>query len=543
MDKIWKRFFVYVVVVFSAILVFSLVYDWGMSVFEGRDRTFLRSLQVVVETFTTTGYGEDAPWLSPQLIVLVILMQFSGIVLIFLALPLFIIPWIEAVLSSGPPRSVGKLSGHVIVCGYSGYVDSLIEEFESRGVEYVVIVEDRDEAVRLYESGVSVIYGGLESLDSLESAWIGFADTLIVNSSDERNASIILSAQEEDFDVRIVSIVSDTSVSGYLRYAGADEVISPKYLLGRALGVKASAAVSQDLGNSVEIGEDFEIVEFPVQSDSQVFNSKFSELGIRERTGTSVIGVWVEGDFLGAPSPDLVIDDDMVLLVAGREDQLEEVRKMTLSESRRYFPRNVLVAGYGTVGSIACETLEKSGTPYFVVDEVDKDGVDFVGDSKNESTLIDSGIDEVSVLVVALPDDTDSIFTILASNKLNPDAEIISRANKVGNSGKMYKAGADYVLSLESITGRILAMNILKEDVLTLKEQIKIIRVYAPGLVGKSLREADVRSNVGCIVVGIQRDDKVITELGADFVVEPEDKVIVAGTDRDVNDFLSEYGG
>lgn len=410
-------------------------------------------------------------------------------------------------------------------------------------MEYVVIVEDRDEAVRLYESGVSVIYGGLESLDSLESAWIGFADTLIVNSSDERNASIILSAQEEDFDVRIVSIVSDTSVSGYLRYAGADEVISPKCLLGRALGVKASAAVSQDLGNSVEIGEDFEIVEFPVQSDSQVFNSKFSELGIRERTGTGVIGVWVEGDFLGAPSPDLVIDDDMVLLVAGREDQLEEVRKMTLSESRRYSPRNVLVAGYGTVGSIVCETLEKSGTPYFVVDEVDKDGVDFVGDSKNESTLIDSGIDEVSVLVVALPDDTDSIFTILASNKLNPDVEIISRANKVGNSGKMYKAGGDYVLSLESITGRILAMNILKEDVLTLKEQIKIIRVYAPGLVGKSLREADVRSNVGCIVVGIQRDDKVITELGADFVVEPEDKVIVAGTDRDVNDFLSEYGG
>lgn len=410
-------------------------------------------------------------------------------------------------------------------------------------MEYVVIVEDRDEAVRLYESGVSVIYGGLESLDSLESAWIGFADTLIVNSSDERNASIILSAQEEDFDVRIVSIVSDTSVSGYLRYAGADEVISPKCLLGRALGVKASAAVSQDLGNSVEIGEDFEIVEFPVQSDSQVFNSKFSELGIRERTGTGVIGVWVEGDFLGAPSPDLVIDDDMVLLVAGREDQLEEVRKMTLSESRRYSPRNVLVAGYGTVGSIVCETLEKSGTPYFVVDEVDKDGVDFVGDSKNESTLIDSGIDEVSVLVVALPDDTDSIFTILASNKLNPDVEIISRANKVGNSGKMYKAGGDYVLSLESITGRILAMNILKEDVLTLKEQIKIIRVYAPGLVGKSLREADVRSNVGCIVVGIQRDDKVITDLGADFVVEPEDKVIVAGTDRDVNDFLSEYGG
>ena len=62
-------------------------------------------------------------------------------------------------------------------------------------------------------------------------------------------------------------------------------------------------------------------------------------------------------------------------------------------------------------------------------------------------------------------------------------------------------------------------------------------------LVGKSLREADVRSNVGCIVVAIQRDDRVITDLGADYVVEPEDKVIVAGTDRDINDFISEYGG
>ncbi|EMA41150.1 NAD-binding protein 1 (Kef-type transporter subunit) [Halobiforma nitratireducens JCM 10879] len=45
------------------VLVFltSLVYHYIMVVFEGRSPSYFHSTQVVVETFTGTGYGSDSP--------------------------------------------------------------------------------------------------------------------------------------------------------------------------------------------------------------------------------------------------------------------------------------------------------------------------------------------------------------------------------------------------------------------------------------------------------------------------------------------------
>ncbi len=70
MDK-WKRRTLYylstLVVVFFG---YALVYDYGMTVYEGHNQPFYHSLQVVIETFTTTGYGSDAPWETPEMNVL-----------------------------------------------------------------------------------------------------------------------------------------------------------------------------------------------------------------------------------------------------------------------------------------------------------------------------------------------------------------------------------------------------------------------------------------------------------------------------------------
>lgn len=50
-----------------------------MMVFEGRSRSFIDSLSIVIETFTTVGYGTDAPWESPVIQILVMLMELTGV--------------------------------------------------------------------------------------------------------------------------------------------------------------------------------------------------------------------------------------------------------------------------------------------------------------------------------------------------------------------------------------------------------------------------------------------------------------------------------
>jgi uncharacterized sodium:solute symporter family permease YidK len=62
----WQRRMAYSMAVLTALIaVYTVAYDYGMSAFEGEPETFLHSLQVVVEAFTTTGFGSDAPWTSP----------------------------------------------------------------------------------------------------------------------------------------------------------------------------------------------------------------------------------------------------------------------------------------------------------------------------------------------------------------------------------------------------------------------------------------------------------------------------------------------
>ncbi|GAA0196538.1 hypothetical protein [Haladaptatus pallidirubidus] len=66
-----------------------------MHIFEGERFSFLHSLQVVVETFTTTGFGLDVPWTSPEMDTFVIIMDLTEVILIFMALSVLIFPLLE----------------------------------------------------------------------------------------------------------------------------------------------------------------------------------------------------------------------------------------------------------------------------------------------------------------------------------------------------------------------------------------------------------------------------------------------------------------
>lgn len=65
----------------------STIYYYTMVVFEGRSTTFFHSAQVVVETFTGTGFGSDSPWQSPITNTLVILLDLSTFLFLFIVLP------------------------------------------------------------------------------------------------------------------------------------------------------------------------------------------------------------------------------------------------------------------------------------------------------------------------------------------------------------------------------------------------------------------------------------------------------------------------
>ncbi|MBV0902136.1 potassium channel family protein [Haloarcula salina] len=541
MDTWQRRTSLYVLALVGIILGYALAYDYGMSAFENEPRSFLKSLQIVVETFTTTGYGSDGDWQSTGMLLLIIVMDVTGVVLIFLALPVLLFPLFEEAMATNAPTSVEEdIADHVVICQFTPRGETLITELETWDVPYVVVESDRARANELYEEGYHVIHADPQSVEGLERAHLSSARALVADASDQVNTSIILTAREVDEAVQTVSVVEEPDRARYHDLAGADAVLSPRRLLGESLASKVTTGVSTTLGDSIEIGQDFDIAELPVHRGSDLVGTTLADSGIREETGVNVIGAWFRGQFVSPPDPDAELDGSTVLLVSGTERQLEQLKELTLSSVRGFRRGETVIIGSGEVGQTIAADLRSAGVPHTVLDKTDQPGVDVVGDATEPDDLRAAGIEDARTVILALSEDTDTEFATLVIRDLNPGVEIIARAEETANVKKMYRAGADYVLALSTVSGRMLASTILEdEDVISMDQQVEIIRVTADGLGGTTLGEADIRSRTGCTVIAIERDGTVLTDLGPDVRIESNDRLVIAGTDDGVNRFQS----
>jgi Trk K+ transport system NAD-binding subunit len=79
------------------------------------------------------------------------------------------------------------------------------------------------------------------------------------------------------------------------------------------------------------------------------------------------------------------------------------------------------------------------------------------------------------------------------------------------------------------------------EEILGIETNVEIVKTTAPGLAGETLASAAIREETGCTVVAVERDGRTLTELEATFQLERSDRLVVAGSDADVNTFLERF--
>lgn len=531
--ELWKRRAIKTVVaVVALILLSSVLYHYLVTVVEGRSSTYAHSFQVVVETYTGTGYGSDSPWDSTLLNAFVSLVDLSTFLILFIVFPYLFRPVLEEALTPTVPTETEK-TGHVVVCGARQQGERLIDEFEARSVEYVLVVEDEETALELQERGWSVVHGDPSSAETLRRVGLADARAVVVDTTDVTSASVVLAVRDVSDDVRSIVLVNDLEFERYLEYAGADQVLTPRHLLGQRIAERISTEISPVLTDSIGLGEDVSLLELTVFEDSPIHERTIEEIEATVDERVSVVGVWRDGTFAGSPNRDLVVDGDTTLLVAGDESALRDL------EARTYVDRdtgaNVVIAGYGMVGSTVEERLRVTDSECTVIDVEEKPGVDVVGDVTDEETLHRAGIDDAATFVVTIADDDQAILSVLVADELGTDADTIVRVNDPENDTKVRRAGADYVLSLPEISGRLLALEVLREEILSYDRQVKVVRIASEQLTGPTLGDTTV-ADTDCIVVAVERGGTLLTDISPTFELEPGDQLLVVGSDEDIDE-------
>ncbi|MFC6722274.1 potassium channel protein [Halobacteriaceae archaeon SHR40] len=543
MQRQTRRTVYYLALVFVTTLLLTGVYNAGMASWENRPQPLYRSLEVVIQSFTTTGYGEDAPWQTPQMNVLAVVMQFTGIGLILTAVDVFAVPWIRDALTPSAPEVAPELENHIIICEHTPRTDAFIGELDARDRNYVLVESDPETARDLYERGYRLIEGDAETTETLANAHLESAMCVVIDGADDRSASIALAVRDARPDVRVITLVEDADLAQYHSAAGVDDVLSPRQLLGERLAEHLPTAVTTEIDEGVTIGEDFELVELTVSEDSDLAHSTFAEAALRERFGVNVIGAWFDNDFKTPVDLDDKLQPGTRLLVTGEPDQIESLREITASAVRDFTAQRIVLAGYGDSGRAVYDGLSGSGSRLTVLDIEQQEQVDIVGDARDPAVLEEAGIRDADALVLTVADDTTAVFTTLIARELNPDLRIIVRASEEDDVEKLYQAGADYVQSLATVSGRMLASTVFEdEEVLTYETQVNVVRLPAGGLEGTTLAEEDVRTTTGCTIVAVIRNGKTITEFDpVKFTFEAGDEVVITGTDEAITQFEQQF--
>ena len=124
---------------------------------------------------------------------------------------------------------------------------------------------------------IPCIFGVLSDKQTLQNAGIEKARLLIANKSDEKNAHIVLTAREFQH-LNIIAVVENRANSKYLKYAGADTVVSPKSMFGQFIGRKAMDRLVSRVTGATEIFNGIHVVEFPIYLKSPLIGMTLKQV-------------------------------------------------------------------------------------------------------------------------------------------------------------------------------------------------------------------------------------------------------------------------
>jgi voltage-gated potassium channel len=281
-------------------------------------------------TIETVGYG-DVVFTSLKGRLFTIIVQVGGIILISGFLVTYVItPWMDKVIKFSLPRKVSQsMKEHIIICGYNQLVETLINELTEQELLFVIIDDEEDLIRELSYKDIPCIFGVSSDKQTLINAGIEKARLLIANKSDEINANIVLTAREYQ-SLNIIGIVEDISNSKYLKYAGADTVVSPKSMLGQFIGKKAIDRLVNRVTGSTEIFDGVHIVEFPVYLKSPIIGKTVKEVSIQQQlTDAKIVGIWKSGTLSFDPNEEDIIRENSFILAVGTREGLSKLKKLT----------------------------------------------------------------------------------------------------------------------------------------------------------------------------------------------------------------------
>ena len=255
------------------------------------------------------------------------------------------------------------------------------------------------------------------------------------------------------------------------------------------------------------------------------------------------IGIWF------ALLTALIVELDLTDVLRERRN-IREIKKLD---------DHVIICGAGRTGQQVAEELVVAGQD-FVVIERDEQAIEKLrealpdlrvihGDATLDHNLESAEVTRARALVATLNADADNLFVCLSARHLAPELMIVCRAHDEQAMEKMFRAGADRVVSPNVSSAIQMASFIARPSVMSLLDVAThsldlSLRLEQAGitarsrLAGRTLRDAEIPQRTGLIVIAVEKDvdgeREFLFNPVATTLLEPGDELIVLGEPEQV---------
>ncbi len=528
-------------------VIYSVLFHLVM-LYEGREYSWITGLYWTLTVMSTLGFG-DITFHSDLGKVFSVIVLLNGIVLLLVMLPFtfiqfFYAPWLEAQNRARAPRSVpDTVSDHVILTHFDDVAANLTEKFTQYGISYVILVSDLSRALELHDMGYKIVVGEPDNPETFRRLRVHYASMVVVLNEDVVSTNIIFTIREIcDQVITITNADSQDSVD-ILQLAGSSYVFQFTRMLGRTLGRRVLGVSMK--ANVIGGFDSLLIAETPVMR-TPIQGKTLAESKLRQVTGVNVVGIWEQGMFK-VPTPQTILGEGTVLVLAGNEEQLDQYDKLIGSHGYRNMSKGpVLILGGGRVGKSVAEALKKRNIQYRVVEKktgiAAKDEHFIHGNASDLDILLKAGINESPSIIITTHNDDLNIYLTIYCRRLRPDVQIISRASLDRNINTLHRAGANLVMSFSSLCTTTI-MNLLKpEKILMLSEGLNVFKTVLNGkMENKRLLELGIREKTGCSVIAIKRGEELVINPEPDMVLKRDDEMILIGSEESEQKFNEKY--
>lgn len=172
-----------------------------------------------------------------------------------------------------------------------------------------------------------------------------------------------------------------------------------------------------------------------------------------------------------------------------------------ISDTKNHF----ILCGYGRVGSAVHKELLRRKQTVIVIEKSTKiiqkelweepDILAIPGDATDESIMMDAGMDRAKGVIITTGDDVDNLFITLTAREIRSDIWIVTRASRKENIKRLYRSGANRVISPEASGA---------EDIYFAAIQPTIMKITMMHGMGDIKREAEIILKHGCTLENIE---------------------------------------